>query len=217
MHKIIKAVSVGLTGFALSQALAGAALAAEPKAAAPQARPSITFGQRDAKLAPAGTYKLDSTHAAVLAKVSHVGYSYSIFRFDDVTGSLTWDPAKPEASKLSVTVDTASIKTNVPGFAEDLRSDKFLKSSAFPKATFTSTAFRPTDPAHGQVDGQLSLMGKTAPATFDVELVGAGPGFGAPRLGVEAKTRIKPTDFGLDPMFGEAIELVVDVEFSKAP
>ena len=214
MPKLIKNLSAILAGFALSQSLAGLALAADPKPAAP---PSITFGKQDAKLAPAGTYALDSKHASVLARVSHIGYSYSIFRFDDVTGSLTWDPAKPEASKLSATVGVASIRTNVEGFAEELRGDKYLKSGAFPKATFTSTAFRQTDAAHGQVDGQLSLMGKTVPVTFDVALVGAGPGFGAPRIGVEATGRIKPTDFGLNPMLGEAIELVIDVEFAKAP
>ena len=137
MPKLIKNLSAILAGFALSQSLAGLALAADPKPAAP---PSITFGKQDAKLALAGTYALDSKHASVLARVSHIGYSYSIFRFDDVTGSLTWDPAKPEASKLSATVGVASIRTNVEGFAEELRGDKYLKSGAFPKATFTSTA-----------------------------------------------------------------------------
>ncbi len=65
------------------------------------------------------------------------------------------------------------------------------------------------------MDGQFSLMGKTGPLTLDVNLVGAGKGFGSPRLGVHAEGSINPNDFGLAPMFGNAIVLVIDTEFSK--
>ena len=62
-------------------------------------------------------------------------------------------------------------------------------------------------------------MGKTAPLTFDVELIGAGKGFmGHPRLGVEATAAIHPRDFGLPPMLGDAIHLVIGLPSSaRAP
>ena len=61
-------------------------------------------------------------------------------------------------------------------------------------------------------------MGKTRPVSFDVELVGAGKGFsGQPRMGVHARTSIKPVDFGLTPLFGDAIEIVIDAEFQRNP
>ena len=61
-------------------------------------------------------------------------------------------------------------------------------------------------------------MGKTRPVTFDVELVGAGKGFaGQPRIGVHARAVINPDDFGLPPLFGDAIEIVVDTEFQRKP
>jgi polyisoprenoid-binding protein YceI len=54
--------------------------------------------------------------------------------------------------------------------------------------------------------------------TFDVELVGAGKGFmGQPRIGVTARTRINPVDFGLPAILGEAIEIVIDSEFQRNP
>lgn len=203
----------------LAAALALGLTVAQPVLAQPAAqpaRPQFTPGAKDAALAPAGAYKLDGSHAGVIARVSHLGYSYSIFRFDKVAGDLAWDPAKPAQSRLNVEIETASIATNVPGFAEELRGDRFLKTAAYPKATFVSSAFRQTDATHGQVDGQLTLMGVTKPATFDVELAGAGPGFGKPRMGVEAKTAINPQDFGMAAMFATPIQLVVDVEFEKA-
>ena len=70
----------------------------------------------------------------------------------------------------------------------------------------------------GKVDGQLTLMGKTRSVTFDVELVGAGKGFaGQPRMGINARTSINPVDFGLPPLLGDAIEIVVDAEFQRNP
>ena len=70
----------------------------------------------------------------------------------------------------------------------------------------------------GKVDGQLTLMGKTKPVTFDVELVAAGKGFAdRPRIGANARAAINPADFGLPALFGEAIEIVVDAEFQREP
>ena len=195
-------------------ASAGAGQAATPPPGLP---PGVFMGEQDYKQAPAGTYVLDGQHAGVIARVSHIGYSYSIFRFDTVAGSLTWDPANPAASKLTATVQTGSIATNVPNFAKDLAGDGFLKSKAFPEATFVSTAFRQTDANHGKIDGQFTLMGKTVPLTFDATLVGAGKGFmGHPRIGVHAETAINTADFGLMPLLGSTIQLVIDTEFGKS-
>jgi len=198
-------------------------LAAVPSAglaqsAPPGLPPGVYMGEPDYKQATAGTYTLDPDHAAVIARVSHIGYSYSIFRFDRLSATLAWDPADAGGDSLSAKVETASITSNVKGFGEQLAGDEFLKSKAFPEATFTSTAFRQTSPRSGKVDGQLSLMGKTRPVTFDVELVGAGKGFaGQPRIGMTARTRINPVDFGLPPLLGDAIEIVVDAEFQRNP
>ena len=59
-------------------------------------------------------------------------------------------------------------------------------------------------------------MGKTKPVTFDVMLVGAGPGFfNHPRMGIHAETTINPQDYGLPAMFGTPIALVINSEFVK--
>jgi polyisoprenoid-binding protein YceI len=184
--------------------------------AAPAAPPKIAFGAPDPALAPAGSYALDASHTAVVARVSHIGYSFSIFRFGKTAGSLTWDPKASANSKLSATVETASIETPVPGFAEELSGPKYLNATAYPQATFAATAFHPTDATHGKVDGAFTLMGKTKPVTFDVTLVGAGAGFfNHPRLGIHAETTINPQDYGMPPMFGTAVGLVIDSEFVK--
>ena len=180
--------------------------------------PGVYAAEQDYRLALAGTYALDPDHAAVIARVSHLGYSYSIFRFDRLSATLEWDPANPDGSALSAKVETASITSNVKGFGEQLAGDDFLKARTFPEATFVSTAFRQTGPRTGKVDGTLGLLGKTKPVTFDVELVGAGKGLtGQPRIGATARASIDPVDFGLPPLLGPAIEIVIDAEFTRTP
>ena len=211
-------MSRALCALVLSFALSLSLIAAAQAQGAQQngLPPGVYMGEADYKQAPAGAYTLDPDHASVIARVSHLRYSWSIFRFDRVSGTMKWDPANPANSSITAKVETASITSNVKGFAQELSGDKFLKSAAFPEATFVSTAFRQMSTRRGKVDGQLTLMGKTKPVTFDVELVGAGKGFAdRPRLGVSARGNINPVDFGLPPLFGDAIEIVLDVEFQK--
>jgi polyisoprenoid-binding protein YceI len=205
----------------LATAAVLAALAfALPAASADPSPQSIPRGQHDFKLATAGQYHLDPNHVGVIARVSHIGFSISIFRFGNVAATLDWNPGDITKSKLSATVETNSIETNVPGFAEQLQGDQYLKSAKYPEATFISTAFRQTDAQHGKVDGKFTLMGKTVPVTFDTTLIGAGPGFaGSPVMGhvigIHAETAINPQDFGMSPFFTMPIQLVIDTEFDK--
>jgi polyisoprenoid-binding protein YceI len=180
-----------------------------------QLPPGVYAGQPDANLAPAGDYGLDADHTAVIAKVSHIGYSISVFRFNRVEGKLHWD-TDAASDTLEATVDTASITTPVAGFAAELAGPEYLNSKKFPQARFISTRFVKLDATHALVEGNFTLLGKTVPLTFTVELIGAGKGFmGHPRIGAEATGTLKTADFGLPPVLGPAVQLVIDTEFSK--
>jgi polyisoprenoid-binding protein YceI len=210
-----KPTQIAVMGFALLLAPASAAFSD------PTPPMVIPHGQHDVTLATAGTYTLDPNHVAVVARVSHMGFSVSVFRFGKAAATLEWNPAAIASSKLSATVETGSIETNVPGFAEELQGDQYLKAAKYPQASFVSTAFRQSDAQHGKVDGKFTLMGKTVPVTFDVTLIGAGPGFaGGPVMGhvigIHAETAIHPQDFGMSPFFDQPIALVIDTEFDNA-
>ena len=193
-----------------------AALIAAGGPALAQLPPGVFAGERDPKAAAAGTYKIDPSHTAVIAKVSHIGYALSVFRFDKVEGKLIWNPAEPAKSTLTAQIATASISTPVPGFAHQLAGDDYLKSARFPEARFVSTAFHQTDATHGTVEGQFTLMGITKPLTFDVVLQGAGKGFmGHPRIGIEATAQMDPKDYRMNPVFSAPIIIQIDAEFAE--
>jgi polyisoprenoid-binding protein YceI len=206
----------GTFGRAMAGAGLCAALMAGAAAVAAPAPPPPPV--KDYKAAPAGKYNIDPNHTAIVARVPHMGLSYSIFRFGTVSGTLDWDPAKPSADSLNVTVDPKSVATPVKDFPAEIAGDRFLKSGQFPAATFVSKAFHATDASHGKVDGDFTLMGVTKPVTFDVELVGAGKGFRGDVMGATARTALKPNDFGLPPpFFGQPIELTIDLELDRQP
>lgn len=176
---------------------------------------------KDPAAAPAGNYKLDPNHTSVIARLAHGGgFSYSTFRFGDVKGTLAWDPAKPEANRLNVSVAPKSIMSPVQGFSDELGGERFLNTAKYPDATFVSTAFHRTGPNRATVDGNLTFMGVTKPITIDAELVGAGKNMrGVPTLGVTGRAHFKRSDFGFTAMngpIGDEIELMLDAEFDQA-
>ncbi len=180
----------------------------------------VPHGTPDYRKADAGVYRLDPNHTAVLARVSHMGFSISVFRFGKSQATLQWNPDDPAKCHLTAAVETASIATPVKGFARLLSGNGYLKSARFPEATFVSTAFHKTDAMHGTVDGNFTLKGVTRPVTFRVTLIGAGPGFaGGPVMGhvigIHAETLIDPQDYSLGPFFTAPIEISVDTEFDK--
>ena len=119
-------------------------------------------------------------------------------------------------SSLKAVVHTISISSPVPGFAGQLAGKGYLNAAQYPDATFVSTAMHQSDPMHGKVDGLFTLMGKTQPMTLDVVLQGAGKGFmGHPRIGIEAKGRFNPQDYGFSGMFGTALQIEIDAEFEQ--
>jgi polyisoprenoid-binding protein YceI len=74
--------------------------------------------------AMAADYKIDKEgqHAFIDWKVSHLGYSFIHGTFKDWDGTFSWDSAKPQDSKISVDVKTASLWSN--HWRQDCRRDR---------------------------------------------------------------------------------------------
>ncbi|HTK36770.1 MAG TPA: YceI family protein [Caulobacteraceae bacterium] len=208
----------GLVCLAAVAALAGAPALAQPPRPAANTPPAPAT--RNPLAAPAGTYALSRNHVGLIVKVQHSGFSYSIFRMNTVSGSLTWDPARPEASKVTATIAANSLSTNVAGFAETLSGPIWLDAATYPTITFTSTAIRRTGPTTGVVTGDLTLHGVTKPVALQVEMTGAGQGVQTPAIGFSATGVVRRSDFGAGPasmVVGDEMAINIDLEFNKVP
>jgi polyisoprenoid-binding protein YceI len=197
--------------FAAHLALGAAALAL---LAAPAA---LAAPSTDAAKLPAGEWKLEKTHASVVGTVSHAGFSHYTFRFDKIDASFNYDPAKPEAAQLKVTVDANSMNT---GFAKADQQfpAEFLMADKHPTVTFVSKSITRTGDK-GKVAGDLTLAGVTKPVTLDVTFNGYEKDFTkTDRAGFSATTTIDRTQFGstkYSPMIGNDVKLAIEVEFTK--
>jgi polyisoprenoid-binding protein YceI len=168
---------------------------------------------------PPGHYELDKRHASLTASVKHQGVSLYVLRFDKLDASFDYDPAHPEATHLTASVDPASLDVNGDWSKEF--AEKFLQASKFPTASFTSTSVQAPGGPHGTISGDLTLMGVTRPITFTVTLIGSAkepfpPLVGPRAVGIEAVATIKRSDFGstyVQSMVGDEVTLTIEGEF----
>ena len=85
---------------------------------------------------------------------------------------------------------SASDRTTVES---NMKGNEVLDASRFPEIKFVSTSVEPTagDPAHYQVDGNLTLHGVTRPVGMSVAFTGGH---------YTGKVILKQTDFGITPI-----------------
>ncbi len=161
----------------------------------------------------AADYVIDKKgqHAFVNFKVSHLGFSYIIGRFNDFSGTFSHDPKNPGASKTSVTINTQSIDTNHAERDKHLRSEDFFEVSKYPTITFESTGYE----AGGEMDrlmGNLTIRGITKPVTIDVKQVGEGKDpWGGYRSGFAGSITLSAADYGLPDWVGD-VEVELNIE-----
>ena len=172
--------------------------------------------------APAGAkspekYIFDPVHTQILFQADHVGFSHPHGRFDKFSGGFTFDPAHPEASSISVTVDTGSVDMASGLWNTAMKGADFLDASKFPAMTFKSTKIEKTGEKTGRVTGDLTLRGVTKPVTLDVvyNRSGTQPYNKNYIAGFSATGRIKRSDFGMTwglPAIGDDVSLDIQVE-----
>lgn len=173
---------------------------------------------------PSGKYEVDLTHASVLWKVSHLGFSTYIGRFNKFSADLEFDSADFSKSSVRVDIDVESLDTDFP-FPEEEDFNKKLsgswfKSNEHPSITFTSTKVSALQEGKNfTITGDLTLMGKTHPVTLDAVLNGATPNHPfkkVPLLGFSATTKIDRTAWGLSnyaPNIGAEVSIEIEGEF----
>lgn len=170
--------------------------------------------------AAAADFKLDPDHTMAVFVVNHLGYSNMIGRFNDVSGTFSFDPATPEKAKISMAIDTASVDTDHKRRDDHLRGPDFFNSQEFPEMTFESTKVDVTGERTGKVTGDLTLLGVTKPVTLDVTFNKMEPHPLPPynkvlTAGFSVRGTIKRSDFGMTyflPAVGDEIQLMLEVE-----
>ena len=144
------------------------------------------------------SYKIDPNHTNVIATWDHFGFSKPSAHFGQAEGVIVYDAENVGQSSVKVTLPMTGMTGFVVDFDEHLRSGDFFETDKYPDATFASTKVEAAGPNKLRVTGELTIHGVTKPAVLDVTLNKSAPGRdGQPRVGFDATTTIKRSDWGL--------------------
>lgn len=161
--------------------------------------------------ATASDYLIDSkdAHAFIQFKISHLGFSWLLGRFDDFSGSFSYDEDDPASASAEVVIDTASVDTNHAERDKHLREKDYLDVADYPQARFVSTGYEPLGGGKGRLRGNFTLRGVTHPIVIEVNAVGSGSDpWGGYRRGFEGTTRLTLADYGITAFLGAAAKEV---------
>ena len=159
-------------------------------------------------------YEIDGVHSSIVFRIKHMGVSYTYGRFDKVSGSVTYDEAKPENDKIDVEIAADSIDTNDGGRDTHVKSPDLLSAAEFPTITFKSTKVAKKDKKLS-VTGDLTFHGKTKSVVVDVDPVGAADTRMGKRAGFETTFEIKRSEYGCNGLLdgiGDDVRLIVSLE-----
>jgi polyisoprenoid-binding protein YceI len=143
-------------------------------------------------------YKIDNAHSFANFTIRHVASKLS-GTFSDVTGHIKIDRANIENSSVDAKISLLSVNTSHAKRDEHIKKEEYLDVGHFADMQFVSTQVRLSKNANeGVITGKLTLHGVTKELTFPFKVLGfANDPWGGYRTGIEAKTNLKASDFGL--------------------
>jgi polyisoprenoid-binding protein YceI len=172
----------------------------------------------------AQSWTVDKGHSKVAFIVGHHGISEVDGYFKKYEATLTATKEDLSDATFEMTVETASITTDLDMRDNHLRSEDIFNVEKMPTMTFKSTSLKKKKKNQYIMVGDLTLRGVTKQVTLDVTMNGPveNPNKGAKnfQVGIKALGKIKRSDFvlgaKLPAMFvSDEIQLRVTGEFSK--
>ena len=141
-------------------------------------------------------WNLDTTHSIAEFAVKHLMISTVKGRFKTVTGTAETNEDGTLKS-ASVTIDVASIDTNVQQRDDHLRRADFFDVASFPSMTFTSTKIVQTGEAIA-ITGDFTIRGVTKPLTLTGEISGVMTDpWGLSRSAINVSAKLKRSEWGM--------------------
>ncbi|MCL1123044.1 YceI family protein [Shewanella surugensis] len=175
---------------------------------------SLLFGG----VAQASDYVIDTqgAHASIEFRVSHLGYSFVVGRFNEFEGDFSFDKNKVSDAKVNVVINTASVDSNHAERDKHLRGSDFLNTGKFPKASFSSTSVVDKGQGNFIINGDFTLNGVTKPLAITAHEIGEGNDpWGGYRAGFEGSTEFALKDYNIKMDLGPAsshvkLDLVIE-------
>lgn len=176
--------------------------------------------------AVASTWTLDPAHTVIQFKVKHLMIANVKGVFEKFRGTIVLDEKDITKSKVDVTIDMASVNTNIGKRDDHLRSPDFFDAAKYPVMTFVSNKVEKGKAGMLRVYGILTIKGNARPVVLEVE----GPTAeiktpqGDVKRGASASAVINRKEFGVlwnksmdngGVVVGEEVAISIDAELVK--
>src|SRR5262245_41938803 len=126
----------------------------------------------EAQAPPSGLYGFNRAESSVGFTIS----ASMLFKFkengtfNDFTGNLSYDPARPADTHMDLTVFTASVKTHNTEHDELLKSGDFFDVEEFPTMHFVSASTAAKPDGTFSMTGDMTIRGVTKRLTIPVRM-----------------------------------------------
>ena len=143
-------------------------------------------------------YVIDPGHTAVMSKAVRLGAAKVVGRFNDVSGSLVFNPATPAATTAEILIKADSYSANNTNGENAVKGDGFLNVKAFPEIKASIKGLMKTERGY-VAKTNLTLHGVTKEVM--VAVVITGPVLDLPTqkqsIGISGSVIINRQDFGI--------------------
>ena len=170
-------------------------------------------------------WSIDPAHTEVEFSARHLMISNVKGRFDSPTGSVSYDPARPDSLELDVSIPVKTIDTRNAQRDAHLRSADFFDAEHFPQMTFKGKRIDGDVAGKFKLIGDLTIRGTTREVALDVTAEGGGPDpWGNDRLGFSATGAVNRQEFGLrwnqlleggGLTVGDEIKIIINTEILR--
>ena len=168
---------------------------------------------------------IDPTHSKIGFKVKHLMISNVLGNFKQFEGEVLTDGDNFENAEIKLTVDAASVDTEIADRNTHLRSADFFDAEKYPKLTFSDAKIVDLGDDTFEMKGNLTIKDVTKPVKLSVEFGGIMKDpWGNEKAGFSISGKINRKDWGLTwnaaleaggVLVGEDIKIIIDVELLK--
>ena len=169
-------------------------------------------------------WTIDKGHSKFTFIAEHHGISEVDGYFKKFDGKITSSKDDLSDAVFEITIESASINTDLDMRDNHLKSEDMFNAEKFPTITFKSNSLTKVSGNKYKMTGDITIKGVTKPVTMDVTMNGPAahpnPQNKKLQLGVKATTTIKRSDFGIGGklatvMVGDEISIRATGEFQK--
>jgi polyisoprenoid-binding protein YceI len=162
-------------------------------------------------------FTLDAANTSLIFVGSKVTGSHE-GKFEKLKGQVETVGDDPSSAKISVSVETASLKTDAEKLDGHLKSPDFFDVEKFPTAVFESTAVaaQAGSPSAHTISGNLTLHGVTKQITFPATIAVSDK-----KVAVKSEFSINRRDFGIvypgmpDDLIRDDVLMKINIDLSR--